>query len=112
VVRGALERMAESFFERPILNSPYEIPKLHHALDKEGQPLDEPPVEGRRRSELITPVPKPRKKKNKASRTASSLKMMKASRPSSRNTTPPRSSTKSARTLRRGASCRTQPTGA
>ncbi len=58
--------MTESFFERPILNSPYEVPKLHHALDEEGQPLDLPPVVGRRRSELITPVPKPRKKKNKA----------------------------------------------
>src|SRR5665648_1094131 len=58
--------MAESFFERPILNSPYEAPSLHHALDEDGQPLDVPPVEGRRRSELITPVPKPRKRKNKA----------------------------------------------
>jgi type III restriction enzyme len=57
--------MTESFFERPILNSPYDIPRLHHALDKDGQPLDEPPVEGRRRSELITPVPRPRKRKNK-----------------------------------------------
>lgn len=57
--------MAKSFFEKPILNSPYEVPKLHHALDEDGQPLDVPPVEGRRRSELITPVPKPRKKKNK-----------------------------------------------
>jgi type III restriction enzyme len=57
--------MAESFYERPILNSPYQIPKLHHALDGEGQPLDLPPVQGRRRSELITPVPKPRKRKGK-----------------------------------------------
>jgi hypothetical protein len=57
--------MVESFFERPILNSPYEVPKLHHALDQDGQPLDLPPVAGRRRSELITPVPKPKKKKNK-----------------------------------------------
>jgi type III restriction enzyme len=57
--------MTESFFERPILNSPYEVPGRHHALDKDGQPLDEPPVEGRRRSELITPVPKPRKRKSK-----------------------------------------------
>ena len=57
--------MAKSFFERPILNSPYDVPKLHHALDEDGQPLDVPPVEGRRRSELITPVPKPRKRKNK-----------------------------------------------
>src|SRR6202051_2364659 len=57
--------MTQNFFERPILNSPYEMPRLHHALDKDGQPTDEPPVPGRRRSELITPVPKPRKKKNK-----------------------------------------------
>ena len=51
-----------SFFERPILNSPYSAPKLHHALDADGQPLDVPPVEGRRRSELITPVPSPRRR--------------------------------------------------
>src|ERR1700704_6562659 len=57
--------MTPNFFEKPILNSPYEMPRLHHALDKDGQPTDEPPVQGRRRSELITPVPKPRKKKNK-----------------------------------------------
>ena len=35
-------------------------------MDAEGQPLDQPPVDGRRRSELITPVPKPRKQKKKA----------------------------------------------
>ena len=54
-----------TFFDRPILNSPYEVPTRHHALDADGQPLDMPPVEGRRRSELITPVPKPRKQKAK-----------------------------------------------
>jgi type III restriction enzyme len=47
-------------FEQPILNSPYEVPRFHHALDEYGQPLDVPPVEGRRRSEIITPVPMPR----------------------------------------------------
>jgi type III restriction enzyme len=52
--------MAISFFERPVLNSPYEAPRFHHALDDNGQPLDLPPVEGRRRSEIITPVPMPR----------------------------------------------------
>ena len=52
--------MASSFFEQPVLNSPYEAPRLHHALDEDGQPLDVPPVEGRRRSEIITPVPMPR----------------------------------------------------
>ena len=52
--------MGASFFEQPILNNPYEAPRLHHALDEHGQPLDVPPVEGRRRSEIITPVPMPR----------------------------------------------------
>lgn len=56
--------MSNSFFDHPILNSPYAVPSRHHALDKEGQPLDQPPVEGRRRSELITPVPKSRKKQH------------------------------------------------
>ncbi|CBS87322.1 BPTD_3080 family restriction endonuclease [Azospirillum lipoferum] len=58
--------MSERFFEQPILNSPYEPPRFHHDLDADGQPTDLPPVAGRRRSELITPVPKPKKKKGKA----------------------------------------------
>ena len=59
--------MAASFYERPILNSPYAIPSLHHALDATtGQPLDQPPVAGRRRSELITPVPRAKKSAKKA----------------------------------------------
>ena len=36
--------MSASFFEQPILNSPYEAPRFHHALDDYGQPLDVPPV--------------------------------------------------------------------
>ena len=55
--------MAVSFYETPILNSPYACPTRHHALNKEGQPLDEPPAQGRRRSELITPVPRAKKTK-------------------------------------------------
>jgi type III restriction enzyme len=58
--------MQASFFEQPILNSPYLAPTRHHALDKDGQPVDAPPIEGRRRSELITPVPKPRKQQKRA----------------------------------------------
>jgi len=58
--------VSDSFFERPILNSPYEPPSRHHALDADGQPLDVPPVDGRRKSELITPVPKPRKRRGGA----------------------------------------------
>ena len=57
--------MPETFYEKPILNSPYDVPKRHHALDEDGQPTHNPPIEGRRRSELITPVPKPRKRRQK-----------------------------------------------
>ena len=55
--------MAESFYENPILNSPYKEPAQHHRLDETGQPLDGPPATGRRRSELISPVPKSRQRR-------------------------------------------------
>jgi type III restriction enzyme len=59
--------MTQSFFERPILNSPYEPPRLHHSLDSEGQPIDGvAPVDGRRKSELLTPVPKPKRRRGGA----------------------------------------------
>ena len=58
--------MTGTFYEQPILNSPYEEPALHHALDEEGQPTDNPPIAGRRSSKLISPVPKPRKRRKKA----------------------------------------------
>ena len=52
--------MAESFYEKPVLNSPYEEPRLHHRLDETGQPVDGPPVSGRRSSKLLSPVPQPK----------------------------------------------------
>ncbi|MDO9710758.1 BPTD_3080 family restriction endonuclease [Paracraurococcus lichenis] len=58
--------MPPNFFEQPILNSPYTVPTRHHALDDDGQPLNVPPVDGRRQSKLITPVPKARKKQKKS----------------------------------------------
>ena len=54
--------MDESFFERPILNSPYASPPRHWELDADGQPTNRI-IETRRRSELITPVPKPQKRR-------------------------------------------------
>ncbi|MDP6705641.1 MAG: restriction endonuclease, partial [Alphaproteobacteria bacterium] len=54
--------MADAFFEKPILNSPYEYPSTHWELDGDGQPTNQI-LETRRRSELITPVPKPKKRK-------------------------------------------------
>ena len=55
--------MTSRFFEQPILNSPYSIPSRHHALDQEGQPLEQAPVEGHRPSSFITPVPRPRRRR-------------------------------------------------
>jgi type III restriction enzyme len=54
--------MTEQFFERPILNSPYEYPGRHWELDADGQPTNRI-IETRRRSDLITPVPKPKKRR-------------------------------------------------
>lgn len=59
-----------SFYDRPILNSPYRAPELHHPLDENGQPLEGAPKPGRRPSRFIVPVPASRKK---ASTTQASL---------------------------------------
>ena len=57
--------MSDLFFEKPILNSPYEIPIRHWELDPSGQPTQQI-AETRRRAEFITPIPKPRKQKGGA----------------------------------------------
>ena len=54
--------MANSFYERPILNSPYAPPSLYHPLDDTGQPIEGEPIKGRRPSKFIVPVPASRKK--------------------------------------------------
>ncbi len=56
--------MDNPFFDKPILNSPYEYPKKHWELDAQGQPTQHL-IETRRRAEFITPIPKPRKRKGK-----------------------------------------------
>ncbi|MBZ5501467.1 MAG: DEAD/DEAH box helicase family protein [Acidobacteriia bacterium] len=58
--------MDNQFFERPILNSPYSYPGRHWELDSAGQPTQRI-IETRRRAEFITPIPKPKKQKRKAS---------------------------------------------
>jgi len=58
--------MSASFYDCPILNSPYEPPSRHHALDERGQPQNLPAMPGRRRSMLLTPVPPSRKKQPKS----------------------------------------------
>ncbi|MBK6350992.1 MAG: DEAD/DEAH box helicase family protein [Proteobacteria bacterium] len=52
--------MTNAFFEKPILNSPYDQPVRHWELDDAGQPTQQI-VAARRRAEFITPIPKPRK---------------------------------------------------
>lgn len=61
--------MSNPFFEHPILNSPYECPKRHWELDEQGQPTQRI-IDSRRRAEFITPIPKPKKRKNAAAQTA------------------------------------------
>jgi hypothetical protein len=61
--------MDNHFFEHPILNSPYDYPGRHWELDGQGQPTQQI-VESRRRAEFITPIPKPKKQKQKANQEA------------------------------------------
>jgi type III restriction enzyme len=56
--------MSNPFFERPILNSPYEYPNQHWELDNQGQPTQKV-IDKRRPAEFIAPIPKPRKQKGK-----------------------------------------------
>ncbi len=54
--------MSQAFYDRPILNSPYDYPVEHWEIDGEGHPTTKV-LQGRRPAKLITPVPKPRRKK-------------------------------------------------
>jgi type III restriction enzyme len=54
--------MSNDFFEKPILNSPYERPSRHWELDEQGQPTHQI-IEKRRPAEFITPIPPPKKRK-------------------------------------------------
>jgi type III restriction enzyme len=61
--------MTASFFEKPILNSPYGYPGRYWELDGDGQPTNRI-MESRRRAEFITPIPKPKKRKDVAEQTS------------------------------------------
>jgi type III restriction enzyme len=64
--------MTEQFFDRPILNSPYAYPARHWELDSDGQPTNKI-LAARRRSDLITPVPKPKKRRQSHNQTEFAL---------------------------------------
>ena len=57
--------MDNQFFERPILNSPYDDPKRHWELDEQGQPTQQI-IESRRPAEFITPIPLPQRRRGRA----------------------------------------------
>ena len=48
--------MESPFFDRPIINSPYEYPTQHWELDDAGQPTHRV-IDRRRGAEFITPIP-------------------------------------------------------
>ena len=56
--------MSNTFFDQPILNSPYTEPKCHWKLDETGQPTQEI-NEFRRPASFVTPIPSPQKSKGK-----------------------------------------------
>lgn len=61
--------MSDLFFERPVLNSPYDYPLRHWELDDDGQPTQRI-VEARRSAKFVTPIPKPKKHKGKGEQMA------------------------------------------
>ena len=61
--------MSNQFFEKPILNSPYDYPGRHWELDASGQPTQQLVV-ARRNAQFITPIPKPKKQQGGAAQDA------------------------------------------
>jgi len=53
--------VSELFFQKPILNSPYDYPSRHWELDRDGQPTGQI-LPSRRVADFATPIPKPRKR--------------------------------------------------
>ena len=53
--------MENPFFDRPIINSPYQYPSQHWELDEDGQPT-QGIIESRRGAEFVTPIPKPKQR--------------------------------------------------
>lgn len=55
-----------TFFERPILNNPYEYPGRHWELDADGRPTNTV-IETRRPARFVTPIPKPKRSRDTSS---------------------------------------------
>ena len=54
--------MSNAFFERPILNSPYDYPAQHWELGPDKQPTQRI-IDSRRRADFVMPIPAPKKQK-------------------------------------------------
>jgi hypothetical protein len=100
----------DSFFERPILNSPYERPARHWKLDQSGQPTQRI-ILTRRVADFVAPIPMPKKQKRKATSNFSSQATA-ASRGRRSSTTRRRSSTRFAHSSKRGEASPTRTSGA
>ena len=59
--------MSDEFFNKPILNSPYEYPRRHWELDENGQPTQRI-KETRRLADFVTPIPLPKRRSGKRGR--------------------------------------------
>jgi type III restriction enzyme len=62
-----MDAVDNPFFEKPILNSPYEYPSRHWELDAQGQPTQRI-IDTRRKAEFIIPIPKTKKQRNQQDR--------------------------------------------
>ena len=62
--------MDDQFFNRPILNSPYDYPSRHWELDDSGQPTNRI-LDSRRQVSFVSPIPKPKKRRGAAAEQAS-----------------------------------------
>ncbi len=65
--------MSKPFYEQPVLNSPYYVPTRHHPLSPKGEPLDAPPVEGRRQCGYVAPVPTARRQRQRGNNAQATL---------------------------------------
>lgn len=63
-ILGTAGSMATSFFEQPILNSPYAAPRRHWELDANRLPTDGQ-IAQRREASFVSPVPEPKKQRGR-----------------------------------------------
>ena len=101
--------MTDSFFDGPILNSPYEYPSRHWELDESRQPTHRI-LDRRRRVSFVSPIPG-RRRSEARSKPWFLTRKHTASRPKTSNTSWRKPSTESAVPSIAGGRCRTRVSG-